>query len=132
MTCRPWLACTTSGTFLLPETASLSVVLRSSNDFATRLMVMFGYLAWKASLSALICLAWPPRTSWSQTVSVTSPALETSTAFELSRALSAFSALSPLLPPGEAPQPASSTASAAHEIAAQRGLPTLDIPQLLL
>ncbi len=57
MTWRPWLACTTSGAFLLPETASLSVVLRSSNDFATRLIVTFGYLAWKASLSCLICLA---------------------------------------------------------------------------
>ena len=41
---RPWLAWTTSGA-LLPETASLSVVLRSVNDFATRLIVTFGYFA---------------------------------------------------------------------------------------
>ena len=41
MTWRPWLASTMSGA-LLPETASLSVVLRSVNDFATRLIFTFG------------------------------------------------------------------------------------------
>src|SRR3954468_17468115 len=74
MTPRPWLASTTSGA-LGPETASFSVVLRSSKDFATRLILTLGYLAWNCLLSSLICAAWPPRTSWSQTVSVTLPAL---------------------------------------------------------
>ena len=42
MIARPWLASTTSGGFG-PETASLSVFCRSVNDFATRLILMFGY-----------------------------------------------------------------------------------------
>src|SRR6266545_2311902 len=67
MTGRPWLASTTSGA-LVPETASLSVVLRSSKDLATRLILTLGYLAWNWRLSSFICAFWPPRTSWSQTV----------------------------------------------------------------
>ena len=51
-------------------------MLRSSKDFATRLIVTFGYFASNASLSSVICAAWPPRTSWSHTVSVTSPAFD--------------------------------------------------------
>ena len=43
MTWRPWLASTMSGA-LGPETASLSVVLRSVNDFATRSIFTFGIL----------------------------------------------------------------------------------------
>ena len=41
MTWRPWFASTMSGA-LGPETASLSVVWRSVNDFATRLILTFG------------------------------------------------------------------------------------------
>src|SRR4051812_17450974 len=108
---RPWLASITSGALLL-ETASLSVVWRSLNDFATRLIFTFGYFARNAALSRLICLAWPPRTSWSQIVSVTGPALATSTFAEFFLAWSAFLLLSPESPPG-VPQPAT-TASAAR------------------
>ena len=36
-------------------------------------MVMFGYFSWNCALSVDICFSWPPRTSWSQTVRVTSP-----------------------------------------------------------
>src|SRR3954452_24027512 len=111
MSGRPWLASTMSGA-LGPETASLSVVLRSVNDFATRLIFTLGYWAWKAWLRRLICFAWPPRTSWSQIVSVTGPAFATSTLAEFFLAWSAFLELSPESPPG-VPQPAS-TASAAR------------------
>ena len=107
---RPWLASTTSGGLGL-ETASLSVAWRSGNAFATRLIFTLGYLAWKLALSCLICLAWPPRTSWSQTVSVTSPAFATSILAALRLLSSAFSALSPESPPG-VPHPAASAASA--------------------
>ena len=103
---RPWLASTMSGA-LLPETASLSVVWRSVNDFATRLIFTFGYFARNAALRRLICAAWPPRTSWSQIVSVTSPALATSILAEFFFASSAFLVLSPESPPG-VPQPATS------------------------
>ena len=48
------------------------------NDFATRLILTFGYWLRNAALRRLICAAWPPRTSWSQIVSVTSPAFATS------------------------------------------------------
>src|SRR3954449_3779770 len=111
MSGRPWLASTKSGDLLL-ETASLSVVLRLVNDFATRLIFTFGYFARNAALRRLTCAAWPPRTSWSQTVSVTLPALATSTLAEFFLASSAFLVLSPESPPG-VPQPAS-TASAAR------------------
>src|SRR4051794_40121262 len=107
---RPWLASTMSGALLL-ETASFSVVWRSVNDFACRLIFTFGYFARNAALRRLICAAWPPRTSWSQMVSVTGPALATSTFAEFFFAWSAFLELSPESPPG-VPQPAS-TASAA-------------------
>src|SRR4051794_6910836 len=110
MSGRPWLASTTSGALLL-ETASLSVVLRLVNDFATRLIFTFGYFAWNAALRRLICAAWPPRTSWSQTVSVTLPALATSTLAEFFLASSAFLVLSPESPPG-VPQPASRASAA--------------------
>src|SRR3954467_9546097 len=116
MSGRPWLASTTSGALLL-ETASLSVVLRLVNDFATRLIFTFGYFAWNAALRRLICAAWPPRTSWSQTVSVTLPALATSIFFDAVRAWSALPALSAAFPPpGEAPQ-AASAAARVHAIA---------------
>jgi hypothetical protein len=111
MTGLPWFACTTSGA-RSPETASLSVVLRSVKDFATRLMVTFGYLASNARLRRWICRRWPPRTSWSQTVSVTGPAFATSTTRELRSARRACSALSPPSPPG-VPQPASRAVSRA-------------------
>ena len=110
MSGRPWLAWTTSGA-LGPETASLRVVLRSVNDFATRLIVTFGYFSWNAWLRRLICFAWPPRTSWSQTVSVTSPALATSTFAAFALLSFALSALSSALPPG-VPQPAASSVTA--------------------
>ncbi len=80
----------------------MSVVLRSVNDFATRLIFTFGYFARNASLRRLICAAWPPRTSWSQIVSVTSPALATSILAEFFFASSAFLVLSPESPPGRA------------------------------
>src|SRR3569833_28140 len=70
----PWLASTTSGG-VLPDSARRRVFSRSLNERDTRLMVTLGYLAWKAALSFCICSFWPPRTSWSQTVSVTGPAL---------------------------------------------------------
>ena len=98
-----------SGALLL-ETASLSVVWRSVNDFATRLIFTFGYFARNAALSCLICAAWPPRTSWSQIVSVTSPALATSILAEFFLLSSAFLVLSAESPPG-VPQPATSAAS---------------------
>src|SRR3954449_3282032 len=109
MSGRPWLASTKSGDLLL-ETASLSVVLRLVNDFATRLIFTFGYFARNAALRRLTCAAWPPRTSWSQTVSVTLPALATSTLAEFFLASSAFLVLSPESPPG-VPQPATSAVS---------------------
>src|SRR3954454_17122873 len=96
---RPWVGSTMSGALLL-ETASLSVVWRFVNDFATRLIFTFGYFARNAALRRLICLAWPPRTSWSQTVSVTLPAFETSTLAEFFLAWSACLELSLELPPG--------------------------------
>ena len=49
---RPWLASTMSGALLL-ETASLSVVWRSVNDFATRLIFTFGYFARNACVELL-------------------------------------------------------------------------------
>src|SRR4051795_8584068 len=70
----PWLASTTSGG-LAPDSARRSVFSRSVKDRDTLLIVTLGYLAWKAALSFSICSFWPPRTSWSQTVSVTGPAL---------------------------------------------------------
>src|SRR6185503_8779794 len=100
---RPWLASTTSGALLL-ETASLSVVLRSVKDFATRLMVTFGYFCWNAALSCFICAFWPPRTSWSQTVSVTGPALAMSGADVAVAVGCAFFFLAALFEPGAAPQ----------------------------
>ena len=69
---RPLFDCTTSGGSL-PDSASRSVVFRSSNDLDTRFSLMFGYFAWNSSLSCFIWAAWPPRTSWSQTVRVTLP-----------------------------------------------------------
>src|SRR5215831_2882537 len=66
----PLLASTTSGGFG-PEAASFSVVCRSVNDLATRLILMFGYFFWKFAFRVVIAAFWPPRTSWSQTVSVT-------------------------------------------------------------
>src|SRR5215831_19993466 len=66
----PLLASTTSGGFG-PEAASFSVACRSVNDFATRLILMFGYFFSKFAFSVVIAAFWPPRTSWSQTVSVT-------------------------------------------------------------
>ena len=80
------------------------------NDFATRLIFTFGYVAMNASLRRLICSFWPPRTSWSQIVSVTSPALATSTLAEFFFASSAFLPLSDESPPG-VPQPATRAAS---------------------
>src|SRR6185437_11963782 len=56
-----------------PVTASFSVVFRSVNDFAVRLIVTFGYFLWNSLLSCSTTGAWPPRTSWSHTVSVTGP-----------------------------------------------------------
>src|SRR6185503_6503750 len=107
---RPWLASTTSGA-LGPDTASLSVLLRSSNERATRLIVTFGYFCWNCSLSCLIWAAWPPRTSWSQTVSVTSPAAATSGFSTVLDALSSCSlAFSSALPPGD-PHPAPTSAA---------------------
>src|SRR3954467_2989095 len=105
MSGRPWLASTTSGAFG-PDTASFRVVLRLVNDFATRLIVTFGYLAWNSAFSRWICLFWPPRTSWSQTVSVTFPALATSARAARSDGGGVFFAL----PPGVAPQAAASAA----------------------
>src|SRR5689334_9948046 len=72
MSDRPLLASTTSGGWL-PLSASRSVVLRSSNERETRLIVMLGYLAWNSWLSWLIWAFWPPRTSWSHTIRVTLP-----------------------------------------------------------
>ena len=118
MTGRPWLASTMSGAFG-PETASLSVVLRSVNDFATRLIFTFGYFARNAWLSCLICAACPPRTSWSQIVSVTSPALATSTFAEFFFASSAFLVLSEELPPG-VPQPTTTAVSNSRSRAIDR------------
>ena len=80
------------------------------NDFATRLIFTFGYFARNAALRRLICAAWPPRTSWSQIVSVTSPALATSTLAEFFFASSAFLVLSAESPPG-VPQPATRAAA---------------------
>src|SRR5215212_9877094 len=114
MSGRPWLASTTSGALLL-DTASLSVVLRLVNDFATRLIFTFGYFPRNAALRRLICAAWPPRTSWSQTVSVTLPALATSILAEFFLAWSAFLVLSPESPPG-VPQPASRASAARSPI----------------
>ncbi len=72
MSDRPLLASTTSGGWL-PLSASRSVVLRSSNERETRLIVMLGYFAWNSLLSWLIWAFWPPRTSWSHTVRLTLP-----------------------------------------------------------
>src|SRR5450759_1041330 len=74
---RPLLASTTSGGSF-PLNARRSVVFRSSNDRDTRLILMFGYFASKSLISSAIWAAWPPRTSWSQTNSVTSPILAAS------------------------------------------------------
>ena len=56
------LASTTSGGFG-PDAASFSVAWRSVNDFATRLILMFGYFFWNAALSDFIAAFCPPRTS---------------------------------------------------------------------
>jgi hypothetical protein len=72
MSVRPLLACTTSGAS--SEVIALrSVRCRSAKDRLVRSIVTLGYFSMKASLRAAICSAWPPRTSWSHTVSVTSP-----------------------------------------------------------
>src|SRR5665647_2707045 len=74
---RPLLASTTSGGSF-PLNARRSVVLRSSKDRDTRLILMFGYFASKFLISSAIWAAWPPRTSWSQTSRVTAPILAAS------------------------------------------------------
>src|ERR1700759_1986042 len=112
---RPWLASTTSGASG-PETASLSVFCRSLNDRATRLMVTLGYFALNALFRRVISAFWPPRPSWSHTVSVTLPALAMS-GFDVSVAAGvAFFFWAALFEPGAAPHAATSTASAAAEI----------------
>src|SRR5665647_659788 len=77
MSDRPLLAWTISGGSF-PLNASRRVVLRSSKDRDTRLILMFGYVASNSLISCAICAAWPPRTSWSQTSSVTAPILAAS------------------------------------------------------
>src|SRR5665647_768074 len=74
---RPLLASTTSGGSF-PLNASRRVVLRSSKDRDTRLILMFGYFASNSLISWAIWAAWPPRTSWSQTSRVTAPILAAS------------------------------------------------------
>ena len=55
------------------DAPSLTVLTVSSNDFEIRSTLTFGYLASNCLLSSSICAFWPPRTSWSQIVNVTSP-----------------------------------------------------------
>src|SRR5450759_1267688 len=74
---RPLLASTTSGGSF-PLSARRRVVLRSSKDRDTRLILMFGYFAPTSLISWDIWAACPPRTSWSQTSSVTAPIFEAS------------------------------------------------------
>ena len=38
------------------DAASLTVLMRSSKDFATRSILTFGYFAWNSLLSCSICL----------------------------------------------------------------------------
>src|SRR3954447_22721508 len=120
MTGRPWLASTTSGAFG-PDTASLSVLLRSVKDLATRLIVTFGYFAWNSLFRRVISAFWPPRTSWSHTVSVTSPAFEMSgLAFAVGAGVAFFFSL-----PGAAPHAATSADS--PTAAQHRAIALLDI-----
>ncbi len=51
--------------------------MRLVNDLEFRLIVTFGYLSWNSLFSWVISAFCPPRTSWSQTVSVTGPAAVT-------------------------------------------------------
>ena len=99
-------------------------MLRSSNDFATRLIVTFGYFAWNCVVELLDLLRLAAADLLVPDGERHVARLGDVDDFELSRASSAFFALSSSLPPGDAPHPASSAASATQS-RDQRGLSTM-------